>query len=281
MPWLRISATAARADAEAIAEKLQQAGAVGVSMLPGGDPDDAVLEPAPRHAPLWNTVRVHGLFAPDADLTRLPGIDFDVDFLPDQNWSAAWRTGFGPRRFGRLLIVPNTAACHGAPPAPGRPGDVLVRLDPGLAFGTGAHATTALCLDWLAHQSLLGRRLLDVGSGSGILAIAAGRLGASVVAVDHDPQARRASADNARRNHVELPVESELSHVPGHFDVAIVNIVADSICDLAGDLTRRADMLVLSGILPMQAERVMGAFPEFKFQSPTVNGGWLMLCGQR
>ena len=275
MAWLRLRVAASGERAEATGERLRQAGAVAVSLLPADAAEPPVIETLPNEAPLWNAVRVEGLFPVDADLAGLAGLQGETDFVAERDWSETWREGFGPMRFGRLLIVPK---------ADGRaPGDdILVRLDPGLAFGTGTHATTALCLDWLAHARLTGRRVLDVGSGSGILAIAAARLGASqVVAVDHDPQARLASADNAHANGVELPVLDDVLHVRERFDIVLVNIVANTLCELAPTLTERAPTLVLSGILAEQTEQIVGAFPAFRFAPPRIRDGWAMLCGFR
>ena len=274
MPWLRLRVRAA-AGANAIGEQLLAAGAVAVSVLPGPDAQD-VLEPAPGEAPHWHSTQIEALLPIDADVTALPRLDFDIDFLADQDWSQAWRCGFGPMRFGRLVVMPQDGTTHLAAH------EVVVGLDPGLAFGTGTHPTTALCLDWLAQQRLAGLRVLDVGCGSGILAIAAQRLGATrTVAVDHDPQARQATADNAKRNRVAVTIKSDLATVEGRFDVALANIVANTLCEMAPDLHARADKLVLSGILPGQAERVMGAFPGFQFQVPVVKDGWVLLRGRR
>lgn len=280
MPWLRLRTKVSAKDAESIGERLQAAGAVAVSLLPDDEQDDAAVEPAPGRTPLWNTLRLDGLFPLDADLTTLPRLDYAVDFVADRNWSETWRDGLAPLRFGRLLVVSASSQAASASD------DVLVRLDPGLAFGTGTHPTTALCLAWLACRPLAKRRVLDVGSGSGILAIAASRLGAAAVAaVDRDPQARRASADNARANRIPLTLRDSLAEVEGDFDMVLANIVADTLCELAPDLTERvepaAGLLALSGILPAQAERVMCAFPRFHFQAPAVRDGWVLLWGRR
>ncbi len=140
MPWLRLRTKVSAKDAESIGECLQAAGAVAVSLLPDDEQDAAVVEPAPGRTPLWNTLRLDGLFPLDADLTTLPRLDFAVDFVADRNWSETWRDGLAPLRFGRLLVVPASSQAASASD------DVLVRLDPGLAFGTGTHPTTALCL---------------------------------------------------------------------------------------------------------------------------------------
>ena len=227
MPWMRVSAGATGESAGEIASRLSAAGAIAVTLAPARGAADDVLEPAPDATPMWDTVQVEGLFGVEADLSPLAGIDIDVEFLADRDWSETWRDGIGPLRFGRLLVVPRTSTY------PSRPDDVVMRLDPGLAFGTGTHATTALCLERLAQTPLDGKRVLDVGSGSGILAIAAARLGATAVAVDHDPQARRATLENGCGNGVEIAVESRLDAVDSSFDVVIANLVAGTIRGLA------------------------------------------------
>ena len=210
MPWLRLRVTTRRDCADATEGRLRRAGAIAVSLLPAESTATPVLEPDPGAAPLWHSVRVEALFPVDCDLTALRGLGAESDFVPDQDWSETWRKDHRPRRFGRLLVLPHDDR---TPP----PSDtVTIRLDPGLAFGTGTHPTTAMCLNWLARTPLTGKRMLDVGCGSGILAIAAARLGATaVVAVDHDAQARQAARDNARDNGVVLSVLDDLAAVEG------------------------------------------------------------------
>ncbi|MDE0038179.1 MAG: 50S ribosomal protein L11 methyltransferase [Gammaproteobacteria bacterium] len=280
MPWMRVSASATAELADDIAARLTTAGAIAVTLVPGRDSADDVLEPAPDATPMWDTVQVEGLFGVEADLSPLAGIDIDVDFLADRDWSETWRDGIGPLRFAKLLVVPRTSTFQS------RPDDVVVRLDPGLAFGTGTHATTALCLEQLARTPLDGKRVLDVGSGSGILAIAAARLGATAVAVDHDPQARRATLENSRANGVEIAFESRLDAVDSAFDVVIANLVAGTIRGLVDAFSDRlvpGGELVLSGILAEQVEWVVDAFSkqEFRFEVPRRRDGWAMLRGFR
>ena len=300
MPWLRLRADSERKDAEALGDRLRDSGAVAVSLAPRDENDHSVLEP-PLHAArgqplLWPTVRVEALFPVDADLSALPRLDCDIDFMADENWAETWRTNVAELRFGRLRVVPasDVSAAGGAPASCGvpascensrseaAPGGATVRLDPGLAFGTGTHPSTALCLAWLADQDLAGKRVLDVGAGSGILAIAALRLGArQALAVDHDPQARRACERNARANGVSLGIASELEATTGTFDIAVANIVADVLCQMAPALCARTPKLALSGILARQTAQVRRAYPRVAFQPPLAKDGWVLLAGDR
>lgn len=252
-----------------MADQLASAGAVAVTLLPADPPKDAAR---------WPAVAVEGLFSLDADLSRLPALNYETDFLPEpkeKDWCGTWREGLRPLQFGRLRIVPRD---HGE-----RGGDApVLRLDPGLAFGTGTHPTTAQCLGWIAERLVPGQRLLDVGCGSGILALAAYKLGASAVAaVDYDPQARAAAVRNAVDNDVPLSVVGHLSEISGQYDVAIANILANTLCALSAQLAARADQLVLAGLLTSQADQVMAAYPQFAFDPPTVTAGWALLCGRR
>ena len=277
---MRVGATATAELADEIAARLTDAGAVAVTLSPAQDSAADLLEPPPDTTPLWDTVQVEGLFGVDADLSPLAGIDIEVEFIADRDWSETWRDGIGPLRFGRLLVMPRSSTYQPCPD------DAVVRLDPGLAFGTGTHATTALCLERLAQMPLEARRILDLGSGSGILAIAAARLGATAVAVDHDPQARRATLENSRANGVEIEIVRRLDAVDASFDVVLANLVAGTIRELADALVARlvpGGELVLSGILAGQVEWVMDAFSiiEFRFDVPTIRDGWAMLRGCR
>jgi ribosomal protein L11 methyltransferase len=279
--WLRLQVAATSRSADAVGERLEQAGAVAVSTLPADD-DSTVLEPGLDETPLWDAVLVQALLPLATDLGALADLHPEVDFIAEQDWSATWRSGLAVQRFGRLLVVPHDVDAHVESVDSVDGEKVVLRLDPGLAFGTGTHPSTALCLKWLAGQPLDGLRVLDVGSGSGILGIAALRLGAAaVVAVDRDPQARCATAANATANGVDIAVADHLDRVDGRFDVAVANIVANTLCAMAPMLVARADTVVLAGLLADQAERIRGAFAPLHFESPAVQDGWALLCGRR
>ena len=276
MPWLRLRLTAPRDCADAAESRLRGAGAIAVSLLPAESAATAVLEPGPGAAPLWESVRLEALFPVDCDLAALRGLGAEPDFVADRDWSQTWRNEHGPMRFGRLLVLSTDDR------APPQRDVVAIRLDPGLAFGTGTHPTTAMCLHWLGRTRLTDQHVLDVGCGSGILAIAAARLGAAaVVAVDHDAQARQATSDNARANGVDLTVVDDLAAVRGGFEVALANIVSNTLRDMASPLARRARTLVLSGVLPDQVDEVVAAYPGVRFDPPEISNGWAMLVGVR
>lgn len=260
--------------------------------------DNPVLEPAPGETPLWDEVQITGLFPQNADfqalerdllesldLRELPGRRLET--LEDRAWEREWLKDFRPMRFGRRLWV-----------APGdQPIDadediaddaIIIRLDPGLAFGTGTHPTTRLCLEWLEALPLAGRRVLDFGCGSGILSIAAACLGAgSVVALDIDPQALTATRDNAARNDVAHRIET-CGHGESqacHFDVVVANILSETLKRNASTICSRLKprgVLALAGILDDQAADVGGAYREWiDFDAPASAGGWVRLTGTR
>ncbi len=270
-------------------------GAQSITFSDAGD--NPVLEPGRGETPLWGDTRVTGLFAPDADLAALANglkTEFDLDELPpheitelaDREWEREWLRDFGPMRFGeRLWILPGDAT------AP-EPGAVEVRLDPGLAFGTGTHATTALCLEWLDGLDLDGKTMLDFGCGSGVLAIAALKLGCShAVATDIDHQAILATNENAANNAVSDRLDATIdSHsITDVFDVVIANILAAPLMELRETIVQRVGdgcSLALSGILSEQVEEVLEAYSpwiEFDAQAEREQGGqtWARLSGRR
>ena len=264
-------------------------GAEAVTFSDGGD--DAVLEPERGETPLWLETQVTGLFPADADFTALVadlGQAFGlrepprhrIEELADREWEREWLRDFRPMRFGRRLWV----CPHGE--AADDPDGVVVALDPGLAFGTGTHPTTALCLRWLDDIDLDGLTVLDFGCGSGILGIAALKLGASsVVAIDHDPQAVTAARANAGHNEVGDRIRVDSALPDGTFDVVLANILAQPLIDHADWLTARlapGASLALSGILAFQAESVRAAYAaSVRFEPTASDDGWIRLSGRK
>jgi len=259
--------------------------------------NNPVLEPGPGETPLWANTRITGLFSSDVDLTQLENallVTFELTELPphqverlaDRDWEREWLKEFGPMRFGeRLWVSPG----HGEVV---QDEAVVVRLDPGLAFGTGTHATTALCLDWLDRLSLQGKTMLDYGCGSGVLAIAALKLGCrAATAMDIDPQATLATRQNAVANDVSgrLSVADNAEAISGVFDVVVANILAGPLVQFAESITSTVaghGMLALSGALCEQVASVMAAYePWIAFDEPAFREQdgqtWSRLTGSR
>ena len=283
-PWTQVWCAAAARDVPALEEALQEAGAGAISLLdPGGEP---VLEPAPDDQPLWPTLTVQALLPPgvdvDAFLARVRarsggcGGDWQAAPVAERAWERAWMDEFRPMRFGRRLwIVPTSWD-------PPEPGAANLRLDPGLAFGTGTHPSTALCLEWLDTRLAPGSRVLDYGCGSGVLALAALRLGAAgAQAVDLDPQALTATASNAVANDLDGRLEAGPPDAARPAQVVLANIVAGTLTELAPRLASVVEpggRLVLSGILEHQAEAVRRAYPPgLVFGPPRRRDGWVLL----
>lgn len=291
-PWLQLTLEAIDHNPEQLEDALLQAGALAVTLEDAGD--QPVLEPAPGETPLWAHTRVTGLFDAQTDIEIVKGQlrrflhapilpECRLTALEERDWVRAWMDNFHPMRFGqRLWICPT----HSDPPEPTA---VNIRLDPGLAFGTGTHPTTALCLDWLDGADLAGQTVLDYGCGSGILAIAAAKLGAKRVwAVDIDPQALLASDDNASENEVEDRIElADPAELPGNLrvNVLLANILAGVLVRLAPEFSRRVQSggrLVLAGILEQHADAVQAVFTrDFTFVPPRRRGDWVLLEGTR
>jgi ribosomal protein L11 methyltransferase len=290
MPWQELTLRLAREQLEVAESLLLAAGAVSVTYRDAED--QPVLEPAPGETPLWDQVLVTGLFEADADLAtltaliraQLPALQaLATRQVADQDWERAWMDDFRPMRFGqRLWICPS----WDEPPA----GDAIsILLDPGLAFGTGTHPTTALCLEWLDAHPPAGLQVIDYGSGSGILAVAALKLGATrVTAVDIDPQALTATRDNAARNgvgdarlHVDYP--EGLGETTA--DLVLANILAGPLVELAPAMAGRVrpgGTIVLSGILREQADTVRQAYTAwFDMDPPAFREDWTRLSGRR
>jgi len=267
---------------------LQLAGAAAVTLTDAGQ--TPLLEARPGNTPVWQEVCVEALFERAIDTQRLaqalgPALGTQVALrarvLEETDWHNAWRRYWKPLCFGgKLTVVPTDEP-------PPDPQDIVVRLNPGLAFGTGQHATTALCLDWLVDQNLAGKTVLDYGTGSGLLAIAAIKLGARhAYAVDIDPQALTACDQNARANAVRAALTlgrpADLTDVRA--DILLANILAEPLKALATEAASRikpAGHLVLSGILEHQAAAVMTAYaPRFRFEPAVQREGWVRLTAE-
>ena len=295
MDWRQFVMDLEELNPDRVEEVFARHGAHSITFTDAGD--KPVLEPALGEAPLWQQSRIAGLFSPEADLSQLQddlrhslGIDslpfHQVEDIENRVWEREWLKDFGPMRFGeRLWICPGDSGVDDEDA-------LVVRLDPGLAFGTGTHATTALCLDWLDGLSLSDSTMLDYGCGSGVLAIAALKLGcSSALAMDIDPQAITATRANAKHNGVEqqLTATNIASDVDGQFDIVIANILAAPLVELADSITSHVKggcLLALSGILSEQVEEVLGAYqPWVEFDEPVYReqGGqtWARLTGRR
>jgi ribosomal protein L11 methyltransferase len=278
-----------------VEEVFARHGAQSITFTDAGN--NPVLEPAPGETPMWRDMRITGLFSADVDFTLLQDdmkASFDIDTLPahdistleDRDWEREWLKDFGPMQFGkRLWVLPGESTVRDD-------AAVVVRLDPGLAFGTGTHATTALCLEWLDGLSLQGKTMLDYGCGSGVLAIAALKLGChNAVATDIDSQAVRATQLNAARNDVDarLSVFAHAADITGEFDVVVANILAGPLIELAEQIAGHVNsgcLLALSGILSEQVGEVLAAYRpwiEFDEAVEMEQGGqtWARLTGRR
>ena len=289
MPWLQVRLAITPEQAETYEDALLEVGAVSVTFMDAED--QPIFEPDLGTTPLWSNTHLLALFEADTDeaalLAHLQLLcggalpEHHVERIEDQDWERSWMDGFQPMRFGqRLWIVPSW---HTAP----QPDAVNLLLDPGLAFGTGTHPTTALCLEWLDGQNLDNCSVLDFGCGSGILAIAALLLGAPQAAgTDIDPQALEASRDNASRNGIDparFPVylPADLPQQPA--DVVVANILAGPLVSLAPQITalvKSGGRLALSGILAEQAEEVRAAYASaFDLDPTAVKDGWVRISG--
>lgn len=291
MPWLQTHLTVTKEQAPLIELLFENLGAV--SVLLGDAGDEPMLEPGPGETPLWSHTRVTGLFEGDTDADALRsaisqtlqaelGSRLELEILEDREWERAWLDNFQPMRFGeRLWVAPHELAVNAEDA-------VVVRLDPGLAFGTGTHPTTALCLAWLDGADVAGKTIIDYGCGSGVLAVAALKLGAQqVIAIDHDPQALLATQSNAEANHVadRLTVRGSDEPDPAPADTLLANILANVLIDLAPrilPLVAPKGELVLSGILEDQAEAVAERYSgKVDFGEVITKDGWVRLHGRR
>ncbi|OOG36829.1 ribosomal protein L11 methyltransferase [Rhodanobacter sp. C06] len=297
MPFLELSLTARLEQQPRVEEALEDLGALSITLRDADaeTPDEqAIFEPGVGELPLWPTITLNALF--DADTDRrglsealgelLPWLEPDqLDFraVEDQDWERAWMDQYQPMPFGRRLWI---YPWNIEPPADDE--RVVVRLDPGLAFGSGTHPTTALCLEWLDGLSLAGKTVTDYGCGSGILAIAALKLGAaSTVGVDNDPQALLASRDNAERNGVaeRLALFLPEDHASEPADVFVANILAGPLGELAPTFAIAAKSgapFAISGILDGQQDELLARYAEwFDALRVDTREGWVRISGTR
>ncbi|MCW8881842.1 MAG: 50S ribosomal protein L11 methyltransferase [Sedimenticola sp.] len=290
MPWIQAHLTTSKEQAPLIELLFENLGALSTTLEDAED--EPLLEPKPGEAPIWKVTRITGLFDGDINSDELrnqinhtlnsdvtPTLELEV--LEDQEWERAWLDNFHAMSFGsRLWICPQGKQ-------PDQEGAVVVELDPGLAFGTGTHPTTGLCLQWLDRTPLEGLELIDFGCGSGILAVAALKLGAQrVYATDHDPQAMQASEANAIKNRVSDRLQlcgSSEQLPPRPVDIVLANILAGTLVELEehiASLTKTGGRVVLSGILSEQAERVSNCYTShFDMAPPIQQEEWILLEG--
>ena len=303
-PFLELSFDLASLDPQAAEDAAFDCGAIAVTLVdarddPGYHPtksDTPVLEPAPGEMPLWPATRARCLFAQAATARATPaaltlalaarlGIDpslIEVQPVADRVWEREWLKDFHAQRFGRRLwVCPHHERV-------GEPDAAVVMLDPGLAFGTGTHASTALCLSWLDAHPPVDARVIDYGCGSGVLGIAAARLGAAEVhAFDIDPQALIATRDNACANDLQarLQVHASATMLPAGSDLLLANILAAPLCALVpcfAALVRPGGEVVLAGLMEREAAEVTAAYATcFDVARFAERDGWVCLAGRR
>lgn len=291
MTWQQISVITDENTAPLLADVFSDLGAVSVTYMDAED--EPVYEPAIGETKIWSNTEVIALYEIDTDATQIVDFvsrKFQSDHLrawcferiEDQEWERAWMEYYHPMKFAdKLWVCPTDQEQH-------EPGTVCLTLDPGLAFGTGTHPTTALCLEWLAGHDLTGKTVIDYGCGSGILAVASILLGAkSAYAVDIDPQALTATENNALKNHVQNSINCYLpEQLPSlQADIVLANILAKPLCDLNEiicSLLVSKGQLVLSGILHEQTESVINAYPQsILFDAPVQQEDWIRLSGMK
>jgi ribosomal protein L11 methyltransferase len=289
MAWQQFSIITDEETAPKIAAYLEKQGAVSVTYMDAED--EPVYEPAIGETKIWTNTQVVALYELDVDIERVKALvlkkfrnyelrDCCIENIEDQEWERAWMEYYQPMKFAdRLWVCPTDQEQY-------EEGTVCLTLDPGLAFGTGTHPTTALCLEWLASHDLSNKIVIDYGCGSGILAVAAVLLGAKVAhAVDIDPQAITATESNALKNGV---ADKMICYLPEQFqtmqaDVVLANILAKPLIEMSSaisGLVVSGGVLVLSGILAEQADSVITAYQEnINFNAPVQQEDWVRLDG--
>ena len=291
MAWLQLRINTSSEHAESIGDMLTANGSQAVTYVDAKD--TPMYEPQQGEVLLWPDTQVVGLFEADADmkgiLQRLgkakvlgPDFKYKLEPLEDKDWEREWMDNFHPMQFGeRLWICPSWRDVPD-------PNAVNVMLDPGLAFGTGTHPTTALCLRWLDGIDMTDKTVVDFGCGSGILALAALKLGAKrVIGIDIDPQALQATKENARRNGVEDRLDVYLPEDQPELeaDVVMANILSGPLLELQSVITnycKSGGLLVLSGILAEQVTRIEEAYAQdITLEPSAIDGEWARVSGKK
>lgn len=265
-------------------------GAIALALADAGD--EPLLEPKPGETPLWQSLKLRAIFSVSIDpkiaaatleaVLRLPPGAIGIEYVEDRPWEREWLKDFRPMCFGsRLWVCP-------AGQRPDQSAAVVLEFDPGLAFGTGTHATTALCLEWLDRNINGGERVLDYGCGSGILALAALKLGAArATAFDIDPQALHATRENSLKNGLSsrVAIHDRAGDIDDSFDFVLANILAGPLIEIApclARMTRSGGSLLLAGMLAQQAAEVAQAYrPWFDIGPVAEREGWTLLAGRR
>lgn len=290
MAWIQINATVEEALAEPLSDAFMEVGACSVTFEDAKD--QPIFEPELGTTPIWQHTRVVGLFDAETDTQAivsslenlLPGIaatQYKIEALEDKDWVRAWMDQFEPMRFGqRLWIVPSWHT-------PPEPDAVNLMLDPGMAFGTGTHPTTSLCLTWLDQHAPTDLNVIDYGCGSGVLALAAQKLGAADVrGTDIDPQAIIASEQNAERNLADIDFKLVKDFQAAPVDLLVANILAGPLKELAPEfirLLKPEGTLVLSGLLTNQAPELIAFYDQqgFALLEQQDLDDWSLLCFQK
>lgn len=286
MEWKTLAVAGTTTSLALIEDLFWDTGAVSVTVIDAED--QPIYEPGPGEEPVWENVIVSGLFEDDLDIdevrSRFVEAGHEVLFteaVGDRVWEREWLTRFHPMQFGqRLWVCPSGREVNASDA-------VILQLDPGLAFGTGTHATTRLCLEWLEGNLVPGQVVLDFGCGSGILGIAALLLGAERVhGIDNDPQALVATLDNATRNQVQdrLQISMPEPLTTASFDIVVANILAQPLIDLAEQLMatlKPGGHVLLSGIMVSQREWVKAAYESFEFVAEGELDGWVSLAARK
>lgn len=291
MAWHQITVTTHEHLAPKLADFFDSLGAVSVTYMDAED--EPVYEPAIGETKIWTRTQVIALYELDAEPERIKAqvyaqfpiqdlLDWQYEAIADQAWERAWMEYYHPMKFAdKLWVCPTGQEQY-------ETDTVCLTLDPGLAFGTGTHPTTALCLEWLASHDLSGKTVIDYGCGSGILAVAAVLLGATqAIAVDIDPQALTATNDNALKNRVKDKITCYLPEhfTPSEADVVLANILAKPLIELSTPISAlvvSGGSLVLSGILHEQSDAVIEAYRQFiDFSPPVRQEDWIRLDGYK